>query len=439
MKEKADKFKEFINYDIWCMHPERDLPKSKFFLIRQVRTIVLAVRGFFDDNCMLRASALTFYTLMSIVPVFALAFGFAKGFGYDEVLRNELISNFQAYEKVVNRILQFSDRMLNNTKGGLIAGVGVFVLLWTVIKLLGNIETAFNGIWGVKKGRVFVRKVVDYVVILFIATIFLVIASSANVYVTSFLGQYTETLFDPLIYIVLKFIPFLLIWFVFFFIYMVIPNVKVSVKAAFISGIIAGTIFQIIQGLYIGLQFGMTKYNAIYGSFAALPLFLMWLELSWMIVLFGAELAYANQNVSTYDYEPEAKNASIYMKRLVSLYIVTMVCKNFDKCLAPLSEENLSNDLDIPPSLVRTVLYDLIKCNILIKVLKNDNDDLIVYMPAINTDKLSVKYVCDKLDKFGSNSIPMKDSPELSKVKKYLKDFDEESLKSGANILLKDI
>ena len=439
MKNKVDRLIDFINYDIWCMHPERDLPKRKFFLIRQIRTIVLAVRGFFDDNCMLRASALTFYTLMSIVPLFALAFGFAKGFGYDEVLKRELIENFQAYDKVVNKIIHFSDKMLDNTRGGLIAGVGVFVLLWTVVKLLGNIETAFNGIWGVKRGRTFIRKIVDYVVILFIATIFLVTASSANVYVTSFLGQYTETLFDPLIYVILKFIPFLLIWFVFFFIYIVIPNVKVTIKTALVSGIIAGTLFQLLQWIYIGFQFSMTKYNAIYGSFAALPLFLMWLEFSWMIVLFGAELAYANQNVGTYDYEPEAKNASVYMRRLVALYIVAVVCKNFDKCLPPLGDDDFSSDLDIPPSLVRKVVYDLVQCNILIKVLVDDNEDVVVYSPAINPEKLTIKYVCDKLDKYGSNNVPMKERTELVGIKRCLENFDKSSLGSDLNTLLKDV
>jgi len=438
MKKKVDRVLEYINYDIWRMHPNRELPKKKFIVIRQLRTVILAVRGFLDDNCMLRASALTFYTLMSIVPVFAMAFGFAKGFGYDEVLKRQLIENFSTYHVLIEKILLSSDKMLENTKGGVIAGVGVFVLLWTVIKLLGNIETAFNGIWGVKKGRTLIRKAVDYIIILFIATIFLVVASSVNVFVTSFLGQYTETVFDPVIYIILKILPFILVWFVFMFIYLVIPNVKVSVYAAVISGVITGTIFQIVQGFYIGLQFGMAKYNAIYGSFAALPLFLMWLELSWMIVLFGAELAYANQNVDTYDYEPDARNASIHLQRLVALYIVAMICKRFDKCLSPLTELEFSEKMDIPPRLVRRVLFDLVQSGIIIKI-SNDDTDSPAYMPLINPDKLSMQFVLERLDAFGAQEVPIKSSHELDILREKLDEIKLNITNSDANMLLRDI
>jgi membrane protein len=329
--------------------------------------------------------------------------------------------------------------MLENTKGGVIAGVGVFVLLWTVIKLLGNIEFAFNGIWGVKKGRTFIRKVVDYVIILFIATIFLVVASSVNVFVTSFLGQYTESIFDPLIYLILKFIPFVLIWFVFIFIYIVIPNIKVSLKAAILSGMITGTIFQLVQGLYIGLQFGMAKYNAIYGSFAALPLFLMWLELSWMIVLFGAELAYANQNVDTYDYEPDARNASVYLQRLVAVYIVTAICKQFEKCLPPLSEVEFSEKMDIPPRLVRRVLFDLTQCGIIIKISKEDESERDRYMPLINPQKLTLQFILNKLEHFGAEEVPIKNSPEFIKVREKMEQLRADLVNSRANVLLKEL
>jgi membrane protein len=439
MKKKVDRVLDYINYDIWRMRPGKELPKKKVFLVRQLRTFILAVRGFLDDNCMLRASALTFYTLMSIVPVFAMAFGFAKGFGYDQVLKRELIDNFSTYQALIERLLVSSDKMLENTKGGVIAGVGVFVLLWTVIKLLGNIEFAFNRIWGVKKGRTFIRKVVDYVIILFIATIFLVIASSVNVFVTSFLGQYTESIFDPLIYVILKFLPFVLIWFVFIFIYIVIPNIRVSVKAAVISGIITGTIFQLVQGIYIDLQFGMAKYNAIYGSFAALPLFLMWLEISWMIVLFGAELAYANQNVDTYDFEPDARNASIYLQRLVAVYIVTAVCKQFEQCLPPFTEADFSEKMDIPPRLVRKVLFDLTQCGIIIKIIDEDDGDRCTYMPFVNPQKLSLQFVLEKLEHFGSEDIPIKQSPEFVKVKEKMEQLKAVVASSEVNVLLKDL
>ncbi len=439
---KLSRFLVFIKRDLWRLRPD-ELPGKKFFLIRQLRCTVLTFRGFLDDNCMLRSSALTFYTLMSIVPVFALAFAIAKGFGFEKVLENELLDKFAMHQAVVENIFAFAKNYLEKARGGVIAGVGIFLLLFTVFKLLSNIERAFNEIWGIKKDRLFGRKLGDYLIITAVAPFFLILASSITVYVTSFLSTFTETpyssVFNPLIYIALKLLPFMLLWFVFTFIYMFIPNTKVTFRSGLCAGIIAGTAFQFSQHLYVMLQIGVSKYNAIYGSFAALPLFLMWLEMSWMIVLFGAELAYAFQNVDTYDFEPDSKNASLSTQRLVALFIVSEICKRFENADPPLTAQIISQRMEIPPSLANRVIHDLEKCGIVSKVEASpDDSELKGYHPATSTEKLSVQFVLQKLESEGSSDIPIKECPQIEKIKASLDQLRQAVNKSKGNILLRD-
>ena len=434
---------KFIQQDIWRIRPG-ELPKSKFYLIRQLQTLILTVRGFNDDKCMLRASALTFYTLLSIVPVFAMAFGIAKGFGYEQHLRHQLVEEFSGHEIILEKILEFSTNLLERTQGGMIAGIGMCVLLWTVVKLLGNIEYAFNEIWGIPKNRTFGRKLGDYLIIMAVAPFFMIMAGSVTVLVTSFLADFTESSYSafmgPIVYVILKLLPYFMVWFVFTFLYIFMPNTKVSFKSGLIAGVTAGTLFQITQWAYVAFQIGMIKNNQIYGSFAALPLFLIWLEISWMIVLFGAEIAYAFQNVDTYDYEPDSKKASIYLQRLTALLIVSKICVKFDNGDVPLSMDEISKQMEIPSRLTRKVVFDLENCGILIKV-ELEEEDKIAYHPAVSIEKLSVQYIYEKLESFGSNDVDIhfKECKDLKIIRKHVESIRNAIGRSAGNVLLKDI
>ncbi|HZD40875.1 MAG TPA: YihY/virulence factor BrkB family protein, partial [Terriglobales bacterium] len=147
----------FLTTDLWRLEANKLTPRRSFW-IKQLRIFVLAIRRFNLNKCDLRASALTFYSLMSIVPVVAMAFAVAKGFGFEKILAEQLMSKLQGQEEVAERIIDFAKSLLANAKGGTIAGVGILVLFWTVIKLLGNIEGSFNDIWGVKTPRPWGRK-----------------------------------------------------------------------------------------------------------------------------------------------------------------------------------------------------------------------------------------------------------------------------------------
>ncbi|MFA9498259.1 MAG: YihY/virulence factor BrkB family protein [Deltaproteobacteria bacterium] len=415
----------------------------KYFLIKQLRILLLATRGFGQDQCPLRASALTFYSILSIVPVVAMAFGIAKGFGFQEILENQLMEKFSGQEDVMIRVVDFAHSLLENTKGGMIVGIGIIVLLWTVIKLLAHIEGSFNDIWEVKKSRSYGRKFSDYLSIMLISPLLIIMSSSATVFITTKIALITEKvaligMFSPMIFFMLKLIPYCLVWILFIFTYILMPNTKVNFSAGFIGGIIAGTIFQAAQLAYILFQVGVAKYNAIYGSFAALPLFLIWMQLSWLIVLFGAEISFSYQYVDTYEFEPDLRQISPAFKRLLTLQVANRVISTFSKGKMPLTASNLSQALEIPIRLVQQLLDELVESEIFSITEIKENEKL-AYQPARDINIITIKSIIEALEHKGVDNIPVAQTPELQSLSEVLWTFSAEIEKSPANLLLKDI
>ncbi len=432
----------FINTDIWRIR-KKDFPRMKYFLIKQLRILLLATRGFGQDQCPLRASALTFYSILSIVPVVAMAFGIAKGFGFQEILENQLMEKFSGQEDVMIRVVDFAHSLLENTKGGMIVGIGIIVLLWTVIKLLAHIEGSFNDIWEVKKSRSYGRKFSDYLSIMLISPLLIITSSSATVFITTKIALITEKvaligMFSPMIFFMLKLIPYCLVWILFIFTYILMPNTKVNFSAGFIGGIIAGTIFQAAQLAYILFQVGVAKYNAIYGSFAALPLFLIWMQLSWLIVLFGAEISFSYQYVDTYEFEPDLRQISPAFKRLLTLQVANRVISTFSKGKMPLTASNLSQALEIPIRLVQQLLDELVESEIFSITEIKENEKL-AYQPARDINIITIKSIIDAVEQKGVDNIPVKHTNEFRSLSDALQFLSDEIEKSPANLLLKDI
>jgi membrane protein len=433
---------QFLNADIWRLQAHK-LPPRRSFWITQLRIVLLAVRRFNLDKCELRASALTFYSLLSIVPVVALAFAVAKGFGVEKVLGEQLMAKMQGQEEVAERIIGFAQSFLENTKGGAIAGVGIVLLFWTVIKVLGNVEKSFNDIWGVKTSRAMGRKFADYLSIMMICPVLLIIASSVTVLLTTQVSAMLERLSflgylaDALIWL-LKIVPYAVIWLVFTFVYVFMPNTKVELKAALWGGILAGTIYQLVQLAYITFQIGVSNYGAIYGSFAALPLFLVWLQLSWLIVLLGAEISFAHQNVGTYEFEQDCLGVSHSFRRMIALMISSLCVKHFLKAEKPLTAEDLSRELEVPIRLVRSVLAELTEAGLLCEV-RADHRENIAYQPACDIHRLTVAGVVDRLDQQGIATVPVAESTSTDKLHETLQRFREMIEQSSANLRLQDL
>jgi len=433
---------DFIKQDIWRIR-RTSLSPGKSFFLNLVRVLLLSIRGFDEDKCQLRASALTFYSLVSIVPIAAMAFGIAKGFGMEKLLEEQLRNKLVGHEDILANVIQFSNALLANTKGGLIAGVGVVVLFWAVIKVLGQIEYSFNDIWGVKDKRPLGRMFSDYLSLMLVGPVILILSGGTTVFITVQVGLIMEKFsvlgsFSPLIFFFLKLLPYTLLWFLFTFLYIFMPNTKVELSAALIAGIITGTIFQIVQWVYITFQIGVVQYNAIYGSFAALPLFLAWLQLSWLIVLYGAELSFAYQNVDTYEFEPDALQASHRLRTLLSLQVAHHVITNFIKGEPPLTAPGISHQLDIPIRFVNEILFELSKSNILSKAEIEENGEH-GYQPARDVNLLTINYVIEAMEKRGLNNIPFTQAPEFAVLSASIEAFGKTIEKLPENRLIKEL
>ena len=432
----------FFTTDIWRIRL-KDLSRGRSFAIKQLRIVLLALRRFNENKCQLRASALTFYSLLSIVPVVAMAFGVAKGFGFQEVLEEQLLEKFSGHKEVIVQVINFAQSLLENTEGGVVAGIGVAILLWSVIKLLGTIEHSFNDIWGVKRPRTLGRKFTDYLSVMFICPILLIMSSSITVFITTQVHFITERFvflgaFSSLIFLLLKLLPYCMVWILFTFVYVFMPNIKVKLTSCLLAGIVGGTIYAVVQWAYIVFQVGVARYNAIYGGFAALPLFLVWLQLSWLVVLLGAEISFAHQNVDTCEYEPDCLGASFSIKRLMSLRIAHLLVHNFAEGSTPLTATLIAQRLEIPMRLVRQILFELVESGIASEV-KTQVYKERAYQPARDGETLSIKYVIDALEQRGVKNIPVAQTQELEALSESLRTFDNIVAKSPANKLLKDI
>ena len=431
-----------INEFIWHTSIS-DISRGKSFVIRQLRIIVLAARGFMNDRVQLRASSLTLYTMLSLIPFVAIAFGIAKGFALDQKLQELLVNEFKSQPEVLTWILNQANSAIQATSGGYIAGIGLIILVWSVMSLLDQIESSFNHIWQIDASRPWLRKFTDYIAIMIFAPVFLILSSSITVFVSTELSDFMARssileFFKPIIVFLIKLAPYVLTWIALTILFVIMPNTKVRLVPALVSAVIAGTILQFLQWLYIDLQFGITKLSAIYGSFAAIPLFIVWVQSSWIILLLGAELSFANQNVSRYEFESEALNVSSYQKRALILMIMNLIIRNFTVGEKPISSENISKTLKVPVRLVRDILQDLTSSNLVSVIHENEHEERL-YQPAMDIHKLSVSFVLGRLDKKGSEHQIFVKTREYDRITSMLDKFDKLVAKSDSNILVKDL
>jgi membrane protein len=431
-----------INEVIWHT-PLSEISKGKTFLIKQLRIVMIAARGFSNDKVQLRASALTFYSMLSVIPVAAIAFAIAKGFGFDQNLEELITKEFSSHQEVLNWLLSSARTALEETRGGYLAGIGMVILFWSVMSLLNHIENSFNHIWQIRSSRPWYRKFTDYLTIMLIAPVFIILSSSITVFISTYLTEFMTKapildLFKPLVTFTFKFAPYFLTWVTLTVLFIIMPNTKVNFVPALISGIIAGTAVQILQWLYIDLQFGITKLSAIYGSFAAVPLFILWLQYTWLVILLGAELSFANQNISNYEFESDSLNISHHQKRALVLMIMHIIIKRFEVGERPISAENIALQMKIPVRLVMEILQDLRDVNLVSIIHENEKKERF-YQPAMDITKLSVSYIFSRIDRHGTGHINVLKNKEYDRVISMLEKFDRMILKSDSNLLIKDL
>lgn len=341
-----------FHHRIWTKDSE-DAVGARRGVFALSRLMYMVFTGFLADHCIIRASALTFTTILSIVPLLAVAFSISKGFGLQnaEFFRDFLMGVAAGRAEVVNKILQY----IANTNVKTLGWIGVGTLLLTVYTTVSNVERAFNNIWNVKKGRTSWRKFTDFFSVIVICPIIVLVAASVTVAVQK-LDLVQDFFADPgaqwLERFLLKMLSLALVWVGFIFVYAFVPNTRVRLKSAVAGGLVAGTLWQTAQWLYIHWQIGFTKYNAIYGSFAQLPLFLVWLYISWIIVLLGAEVSYAVQHLNGFVRRGLSECLSPLAKQKVAVAALTHIAARFAAGLSPLTVGELSRALHLPEDVV---------------------------------------------------------------------------------------
>ncbi len=434
----------FLKEGLWEIRL-RSLSPLKALGVRSLRVLMLAVRGFNQDECPRRASALTYYSMLNIVPLAAVAFGIAKGFGLEKMVENRILqmaeqANWQS--DITNQILTFSRSLLEHTKGGLIAGVGVVLLFWTVISILGKIEDSLNAIWEVKKPRPLVRKFSDYMAMMIFAPILLIISSSLTVLVAGQVKVIVQKIsllgaFSSLIFFLLNFLPYVSIWVLLTVLYIVMPNTRVPLRSGILGGVAAGTIYQIVQWAYIRFQIGASGYGAIYGSFAALPLFLVWIQLSWMIFLLGTEIAFANEHYETYGFHPDYARLSVASQRTLTLRIFHLLVKRFTQGEKALGANHIAPLLEIPERLVQKLLHKLMSAGLVTETTGETGHD-IAYQPGRSIENITLKNAIDAFEQEGDTRVPASER-DTERISLSLKKISETIEKAPENVPLKEI
>lgn len=414
------------------------VPRAMVWLLaRPAKLLLYMLQGLSTHATMVRSAALTYYTLVSIVPVVALVFAVVKGFGLADGLVQNLYSVFPQIPEVVDYLVEFAQKALARTQGGLVALFSLVALFWSVWSVFGSIEDAFNNIWEVKSTRSWSRKISDYITVIVFAPILWVGASAVSVYLRQLLGWADNVWLNALS----KLISMAIAWFMFSLIYVVLPNTKVNLSAAIKSGFIAGTVFMLFQWGYVFVQTWMTSYNAIYGSFAALPLFLLWMLISWSILLLGGELSFTFQNEKRFDEERESLLVSYDCRRKLMVGVMVIVSRTFRDGKGAMAVDDIRHALGIPKRILSSVLSTLVEAGMLHEIHVGGKEFELSYAPARDISTLKVYDVLLAVDAHGEgrDSIDVSEPTELYRASQVVEELKMITLDSKANCRILDL
>ncbi|BCA79436.1 YhjD/YihY/BrkB family envelope integrity protein [Desulfuromonas sp. AOP6] len=435
-KEKLERLVRFAktgNLEI----DEKWVGRQKKFLVNPARVAALVFHDFFADGCLIRASALTYTTLLSLVPLLALMFALLKGLGVQNTLEPIILQNLAVgSEDIVSQVITY----INNTHVGRLGMVGLLALLVTVTTLMTNIEKSFNHIWGVQETRPLIRRFSDYFSVLTIGPLLVIAAIS----ITSTLQSETfGAKIEALPYVwqtflfFLKFVPYVGMWIVFTVLYLFMPNGKVSYTAAIIGGVFGGTLWQLAQWAYVEFQIGMARYNAIYGTMAALPILMVWIYISWLIVLLGLEVTYAWQHLRLVPSDVRAEQVSYACRQHIALVILLLVAKRFYQGKPAWTLEDFALELGLPPRLADSVLSRLVHLGLLSK--GGDEREPLVYQPGRSPETLKVADILKALEDEGIRYERMPSSSERQLVRDLENQIKTTEIDALQGVTLQDL
>lgn len=405
LRQRAIKWWRFGSVGVWN-------ERKNTGRIKVLKTINLSVRSFMNSDIQSQACALTYRTVLAIVPALAMLFALGRGFGLQTLIEKELYSIFTAQREAIVRMMAFVDSYLNQASEGVFVGIGILFLLWTLISLVSSVEDSFNAIWGVKEGRSIWRKITDYTAMLLILPVLMICAGGLNMLLSSSIDAIFHFKFlTPLVTVFLEAGSWIFTWLFFTAVYMLIPNVKVKFGSALISGILAGTGFMILQWIFVSGQMYVAKYNAIYGSVSFIPLMLIWLQLVWVITLSGAVLCFSSQNIFEFDFKEDVERISLRYREKVIMAVGAVIVKRFSETKPPLTVRDIVVGYHLPSRLVTSSIEALVGAGLISKVVIDGKKEVFGYQPAMEVDKITVSEVRDRLEAYGRHGfIPQFDT-----------------------------
>lgn len=421
---------------------ETELSRTMRFFVRLLKKLILSIRGFIDDNLTVKASALTYYTVLAIVPIFALFLAIGRGFGFQEYVEGFVLKLLVQYEETVPIVMGFVNNYLDMAQGGMFVGIGIVILLWAVVSVFRQIEFNFNRIWNVKKNRSIVRQFTTYLTVMIVVPLLVVLSSGISVKLDEYMELIAQSsagvVLIPVYQFLLKLSPFVVYWLLFTLVFMLIPNTKVRFKDAILSGIVTGTIFLFIQFLYVNGQISLSKYNAVYGSFAAIPLLLFWLQLSWLVVLYGAELCYVSQNLENFSFEHDTRHISRRYKDYTMIIILRIIIDRFCNSLPPVSANDISTQYNIPIRLVHEHLKLLVETGILSEIYVEMHAERL-YQPALDVNLITLQLVFDKINRFGSENFKITGEKSFESIWQNIQKLQQNIHSEISIMLIKDL
>lgn len=427
IKRRAVGFWDYALKGVW--HDRRNSPR-----VRIIKTLNLTVKSFLSTDLQSTACALTYRLLLAIVPALALLFAIGRGFGFQNILTSQLLSYFPSQRHALEVAMQFVDNYLAQASEGLFVGVGIIVLLWTLISLISSVEDAFNRIWCIKQGRTLWRKITDYTAIFIILPVLMVCGSGLTAFMQSSVEDYLPFM-TPLLTIVLDIASVLLIWFFFVGLYMLVPNAKVKFKNALPAGILAGVAFQVLQWLFVSGQVYVSKYNAIYGGFAFLPLLLIWLQLVWLFTLTGALLCYSAQSISDYALDEDIYGISFNYRRRIGVGMLAVMVQRYSAGKAPLSATDFERKFGVPLRLTQILLGEMEEMHLIIRVSPADRKGTVCYQPARDLSHMTVGQAIDAFRDYGTSDFIPAFSEDFKALTDALDRADEASLSASTETL----
>ena len=395
----------FIRRGLW----QPTTGRVRSVLVGMTQRLVVTTRLFVREDLYYRASALTYSSMFAVVPILAIVFAIAQGFGLGEYIESSIRDSIAAKPEIADVVVGFVKSYLTHTHSGIFLGFGLLVLLWSLLSLTGSIESVFNDIWQVKRKRPALRMITDYTAVFFLLPVFIIVSSGLSILAYTVADKIIPNvmILRPMAVEMVQMLPYVFVCGFFTALFAFMPNTKVSFRSAIMAGVPTGIAFQIVQTLYVHSQVWLTSYNTIYGSFAALPLFMLMCQISWTVCLYGATLSYVDQNIGNFYYGNDVINICRLDHDCICLQLTAAVCRRFAKSQTPFTAETLARDQKVHLRIVTEITDELAEAGVLMKVYMDEGEQS--FVPSCDINLITPAYVLTALDSNGDRVEPFHD------------------------------